>query len=71
MDEVANEEYDEDVESNIIQQLTEFNNPFLLKALEGHIPPELVKKDITDSYYSDVQNTQTGSRNLFERYLYY
>ncbi|XP_076247277.1 gamma-tubulin complex component 5 isoform X2 [Calliopsis andreniformis] len=64
--EVMDEEYDEDVEKNIIQQLTEFNNPFLLKALEGHIPPKLLKKDTSD-FCSTTQNVQEEPHNLFER----
>ncbi|XP_076685687.1 gamma-tubulin complex component 5 isoform X2 [Andrena cerasifolii] len=66
--ETASEEYDEDVDRNIIQQLTEFNNPFLLKALEGYIPSELLKKDTADTMNSpSVETIKTGTNNLFDR----
>ncbi|XP_078039159.1 gamma-tubulin complex component 5 [Augochlora pura] len=58
---------DEDVERAIIQQLTEFNNVFLLKALEGYIPSELLQNTATDDSCPTVKNTKTDSNNLFER----
>lgn len=68
--ETASEEYDEDVDRNIIQQLTEFNNPFLLKALEGYIPSELLKKDTADTTNSrSVESIKTRANNLFDRYI--
>ncbi|XP_076183566.1 gamma-tubulin complex component 5 isoform X2 [Ptiloglossa arizonensis] len=57
----------EDVEKNIIQELTEFNNPFLLKAFEGYIPPQLLKKDITDVCCSNIKNVKEDTNSLFER----
>ncbi|KZC05180.1 Gamma-tubulin complex component 5 [Dufourea novaeangliae] len=63
----TSDKYDDDVERAIIQQLTEFNNPFLLKALEDYIPPELLKTDVTDVCCSKVKRTEICSNNLFER----
>ncbi|XP_031830564.1 gamma-tubulin complex component 5 isoform X2 [Nomia melanderi] len=58
---------DEDVERTIIQQLTEFNNLFFLKALEDYIPSELLQNSETDVYCSKTKNTETDSNSLFER----
>ncbi|CAK9832549.1 Gamma-tubulin complex component 5 [Anthophora retusa] len=62
---VIENDYDENIEKNIIQQLTEFNNPFLLKALEDYLPPELLKKNNTD--VSQIKNTGIITNNIFKR----
>ena len=54
-----------------MKQLSEFNNPFLLKALEDYLPPELLKKDnVDDVGVSEIQNIQIET-NIFKRYFYY
>lgn len=69
--EVIKDEYDEDMEKNIIKQLSEFNNPFLLKALEDYLPPELLKRDnVDDVGISEIQHIQIET-NIFKRYFYY
>ncbi|XP_076640247.1 gamma-tubulin complex component 5 isoform X1 [Colletes latitarsis] len=65
--EVMDDNNDEDVEKNIIEKLTEFNNPFLLKALEGYISPQLLKQDTVDACCSNVKITKVDINNLFER----
>ncbi|XP_053979721.1 gamma-tubulin complex component 5 isoform X1 [Hylaeus volcanicus] len=65
--EIIDDKNDEDVEKNIVQELSEFNNPFLLKALEGYIPPQLLGKDISDACCSVVKSTKVNSNNLFKR----
>ncbi|KAK1132289.1 hypothetical protein K0M31_016408 [Melipona bicolor] len=66
-EEVIKNEYDEDMEKNIIKQLSEFNNPFLLKALEDYLPSELLKRDNVDGVgISEIQNIQIET-NIFKR----
>ncbi|XP_050477296.1 gamma-tubulin complex component 5 isoform X4 [Bombus huntii] len=65
--EVTKNEYDEDMEKNIIKQLSEFNNPFLLKALEEYLPSELLKKsDTDDAEVPQIQNIKMET-NIFKR----
>lgn len=65
--EVTKNEYDEDMEKNIIKQLSEFNNPFLLKALEEYLPSELLKKsDTDDAEVPQIQNIKMEI-NIFKR----
>ncbi|XP_076661512.1 gamma-tubulin complex component 5 isoform X1 [Halictus rubicundus] len=58
---------DEDVERAIIQQLNEFNNLFLLKALEDYIPSELLQNSTIDICCTKDKNAKTDSDHLFER----
>lgn len=70
-DDVTENEYDENIDRTIIQQLTEFNNPFLLKAFEEYLPPELLKRSNANPGDVTVENTKTDISNIFERYFYY
>ncbi|XP_076753006.1 gamma-tubulin complex component 5 isoform X1 [Xylocopa sonorina] len=59
---------DEDMEKNIIQQLTTFNNPFLLKAFEDYLPSELLKKNNADNVgISKIEITKVDTNDIFER----
>ncbi|CAL7943536.1 unnamed protein product [Xylocopa violacea] len=59
---------DEDVEKNIIQQLTAFNNPFLLKAFEDYLPSELLKKNnANDVGVSKIKMTKIDTNDIFRR----
>ncbi|XP_012342126.1 gamma-tubulin complex component 5 isoform X2 [Apis florea] len=66
-EEVTKNEYDKDVERNITKQLTEFNNPFLLKAFEDYLPPELLKTNNSDNInIPKIQNIKVET-NIFKR----
>ncbi|XP_076397940.1 gamma-tubulin complex component 5 isoform X2 [Megachile rotundata] len=66
-DEITEDKHNEDIDRNIIQQLTEFNNPFLLKALESYLPSELLNKSTTSTFISKCQNDKVGTVNIFRR----
>nr|XP_034190148.1 gamma-tubulin complex component 5 isoform X2 [Osmia lignaria] len=66
-DEVKEDKHNEDIDKNIIQQLTEFNNPFLLKALEDYLPSELLNKSSTDTFIAKCQSNKVKSNNIFKR----
>lgn len=69
-EEVTKNEYDEDVERNITKQLTEFNNPFLLKAFEDYLPPELLKRNNSDDInILKIQNIKIET-NIFKRFIF-
>lgn len=68
-DKVKEDKHNEDIDKNIIQQLTEFNNPFLLKALEDYLPSELLDKSTTVTFISKFQNNEIKSNNIFKRYF--
>lgn len=64
-------EYDEDLEKNIIQQLSAVNNPFLMKSFKDYIPPALYGQDIVDGSKCISANSCNKRRNkLFNRYFY-
>nr|XP_050845140.1 gamma-tubulin complex component 5 isoform X1 [Vespula vulgaris] len=61
-------EYDEDLEKNIIQQLSAVNNPFLMKAFKDYIPPALYGQDMVDGNKCISANSCNNRRNkLFNR----
>lgn len=69
-EEVTKNKYDEDVERNITKQLTEFNNPFLLKAFEDYLPPELLKRNNSDDInIPKIQNIKIKT-NIFKRFIF-
>lgn len=69
-EEVTKNKYDEDVERNITKQLTEFNNPFLLKAFEDYLPPELLKRNNSDDInIPKIQNIKIET-NIFKRFIF-
>lgn len=73
IDKTALQEYDDDIEKNIIQQLSNLHNPFFMKAMEDYLPPELCKNDTVDAHKFDIQDSQVKKdpiHNLYKRYLY-
>ncbi|XP_014467544.1 PREDICTED: gamma-tubulin complex component 5 isoform X2 [Dinoponera quadriceps] len=64
IDEISLHEYDDDVEKNVIQQLSDLHNPFFMKAMEDYMPPELCKNDTVDTFHAvDAAHTRSDTRN--------
>ncbi|XP_014606762.1 PREDICTED: gamma-tubulin complex component 5 [Polistes canadensis] len=61
-------ECDEDLEKNIMQQLSAVNNPFLMKAFKDYLPSALYEQDVVDSRKCISTNYSNKHRNkLFNR----
>lgn len=71
IDEVSLQEYDADIEKNIIQQLSTLHNPFLMKAMEDYMPCELYNKnDMVDACVHNTHNSKTKPdqiQNLYKK----
>ncbi|XP_077272317.1 gamma-tubulin complex component 5 isoform X2 [Temnothorax americanus] len=68
IDEILLQEYDADIETNIIQQLSTLHNPFLMKAMEDYMPCELYKNDTVDAR---VHSTHTSKTKQGQRHTLY
>lgn len=74
-DQTTIQEYDDDIEKNIIQQLSTLHNPFLMKAMEDYMPLELYTNDTVDvPVYTNADNSTTKRsqmHNLYKKYKTY
>lgn len=73
IDKISLQEYDVDIERNIIEQLSTLHNPFLMKAMEDYMPCELYKNDTVDAYTHDTRvpkAKQDQIHDLYKKYLY-
>ncbi|XP_012229926.1 gamma-tubulin complex component 5 isoform X2 [Linepithema humile] len=62
------QEYDADIEKNIIQQLSTLHNPFLMKAMEDYMPCELYKSDTVDARNThDSKRKQDRTYDLYKK----
>lgn len=67
------QEYDADIERNIIEQLSTLHNPFLMKVMEDYMPCELYKNDTVDSYTHNSRAPkakQDQIHDLYKKYTY-
>lgn len=70
INEVLLQEYDDDIEKNIIQQLSTMHNPFVMKAMEDYMPSELYKNDTVDARMFDIHDPQakrSQTHNLYKK----
>jgi len=73
LDEIFIQEYDADIEKNIIQQLSTLHNLFLMKAMEDYMPSELYKNDTVDTHVHNTHDSKTKQgqiHNLYREYVY-
>lgn len=73
IDKISLQEYDNDVERNVIQHLSNLHNPFFMKAMEDYMPSELCKNDTVDAHTSDTCGSRVKEdriHNLYKKYLY-
>lgn len=72
-DRVTIQEYDDDIEKNIIQQLSTLHNPFLMKAMEDYMPLELYTNDAVDAalVYNNANNCTTKRNQIDDLYKKY
>ncbi|KYN21845.1 Gamma-tubulin complex component 5 [Trachymyrmex cornetzi] len=68
LDEIFLQEYDADIEKNIIQQLSTLHNPFLMKAMEDYMPSELYKNDTVDSHVHNTHDSKTKQGQIHNLY---
>lgn len=71
IDAILLQEYDAYVEKNVIQQLSNLHNPFLIKAMENYMPSKLYVDDTVDAHISNIRNCKTKENqlnNLHEKY---
>jgi len=68
INEVSLQEYDADIEKNIIQQLSTLHNPFLMKAMEDYMPCELYKNDMVDACVHNTHNSKTKPDQIHNLY---
>ncbi|XP_032689925.1 gamma-tubulin complex component 5 isoform X2 [Odontomachus brunneus] len=66
--EISLQEYDNDVEKNIIQQLSDLHNPFFMKAMEDYMPPEFCKNDTVDAHIFNTRNSQIQEDQMHNLY---
>lgn len=71
IDKISLQEYDADIERNIIEQLSTLHNPFLMKAMEDYMPCELYKNDTVDSYTHNTRVPKTKQDQIYDLYKKY
>lgn len=71
IDRILFQEYDADIEKNIIQQLSTLHNPFLMKAMEDYMPCELYKNDTVDAHIHNTHNSKTKQGQIYNLYKKY
>lgn len=62
---------DDDVEKNIIQQLSTLQNPFFMKATEDYMSSELYKNDTVDAHMRDTRDSRAKGGQLHDLYEKY
>ncbi|KAG7205799.1 hypothetical protein KM043_007744 [Ampulex compressa] len=67
IDETPINEYSAEFEKNIVQQLSDLNNPFLMKAFEDYIPSVLYKQNDMDTKLLDNHSIEVSRYNLHEK----
>lgn len=73
IDKISLQEYDADIERNIIEQLSTLHNPFLMKAMEDYMPCELYRNDTVDACTHNtrvLKAKQDQIYDLYKKYLY-
>ncbi|XP_024868902.1 gamma-tubulin complex component 5 isoform X2 [Temnothorax curvispinosus] len=68
IDEILLQEYDADIETNIIHQLSTLHNPFLMKAMEDYMPCELYKNDTVVARVHSTHNSKTKQGQIYNLY---
>lgn len=68
IDKISLQEYDADIERNIIEQLSTLHNPFLMKAMEDYMPCELYKNDTVDSCTHNIRASKAKQDQLYDLY---
>lgn len=63
------QEYDTDIEKNIIQQLSSLHNPFFMKAMEDYMPCELYKNDVVDARVHNTHNSKAKQSQIHNLYI--
>lgn len=71
IDKISLQEYDADIERNIIEQLSTLHNPFLMKAMEDYMPCELYKNDTVDSYTHNSRGPKAKQDQIYDLYKKY
>ncbi|XP_072754778.1 gamma-tubulin complex component 5 isoform X1 [Anoplolepis gracilipes] len=68
IDKLSLQEYDADIEKNILEQLSISHNPFLMKAMEDYMPCELYKNDTVDAYMHNTHVLKTKQDQIYDLY---
>ncbi|CAL1675989.1 unnamed protein product [Lasius platythorax] len=68
IDKISLQEYDADIERNIIEQLSILHNPFLMKAMEDYMPCELYKNDTVDAYMHNTRVPTAKQDQIYDLY---
>ncbi|KAL6267426.1 hypothetical protein P5V15_000502 [Pogonomyrmex californicus] len=68
IDKISLQEYDADIEKNIIQQLSNSSNPFFIKAMEDYMPCELYKNDTVDAPVRNTHNSKRKQNQIHNLY---
>lgn len=71
IDKISLQEYDVDIERNIIEQLSTLHNPFLMKAMEDYMPCELYKNDTVDSCTHNIRAPKAKQDQIYDLYKKY
>ncbi|EZA47650.1 Gamma-tubulin complex component [Ooceraea biroi] len=67
-DEILLQEYDADMEKNIVQQLSTSHNPFFMKAMEDYLPCELYKSDTVDAHTQNTRQPKAKQKQMYHLY---